>query len=102
MSNEDSIIESYSDNAADYAGADNSGSCWGALSRDLWSDLKIDLKDRLVVDVGCGPGTTLEYLVGVYNNTTQLVGIEPAENMRALCRKLTDRYPNVRVCNGRF
>lgn len=102
MSREDSIIESYSRHAAEYAGADNSGSCWGALSRDLWSDLRIDLKDCLVVDVGCGPGTTLEYLAGVYKNTTQLVGVEPAENMRALCRKLSDRYPNIRVCNGRF
>ena len=99
---ESSIIESYSRNALEYAGDDNLASCWGKLSQSLWSELNVNPNYRLVVDVGCGPGTTLAYLAQRYPPTTQLVGIEPAENMRAMGRELTQSYANVTFCDGRF
>ncbi|HET9179979.1 MAG TPA: class I SAM-dependent methyltransferase [Terriglobia bacterium] len=102
MNNSDRIIASYSRNAVEYAGVNNTESCWGALSRDLWPNLRINLNHRLVVDVGCGPGTTLLYLAELFKSTTRLIGIEPAENMRALCSKLTVHCPNIMVSGGRF
>jgi ubiquinone/menaquinone biosynthesis C-methylase UbiE len=99
---ESSIIESYSRNALKYAGCDNLASCWGKLSESLWSELDINPIYRLVVDVGCGPGTTLSYLAKRYPPTTRLVGVEPAENMRTMGRELTEIHPNVTFCDGRF
>lgn len=100
--NEDSIIESYSRRAVEYAGSDNLASCWGKLSESLWSELDINPTHRLVADVGCGPGTTLAYLAKRYPPTTRLVGVEPAENMRVLDRALTELHPNVAFRDGRF
>lgn len=97
-----SIIESYSRSAAEYAGDDNLASCWGKLSESLWSELDVNPTYRLVVDVGCGPGMTLAYLAKRYPPTTRLVGVEPAENMRTMGRELTELYPNVTFCDGRF
>ena len=97
-----SIIESYSRSAVEYAGYDNLASCWGKLSESLWSELDINPTYRLVVDVGCGPGMTLAYLAKRYPPTTQLVGIEPAENMRTIGGELTELHPNVTFCDGRF
>ncbi|MFL6284248.1 MAG: class I SAM-dependent methyltransferase [Pyrinomonadaceae bacterium] len=98
----DSIIESYSRRAGEYAGEDNFASCWGSLSESLWAELDVRPSHHLVVDVGCGPGTTLEYLAKHCPPTTRLVGVEPAEHMRRMGRTLTERYPNVEFRDGRF
>jgi ubiquinone/menaquinone biosynthesis C-methylase UbiE len=98
----DSIIESYSRRAGEYAGSDNFASCWGRLSESLWSELDVDPAHRLVADIGCGPGATLVHLAKRYPPTTRLVGVEPAESMRALGRTLTGHHPNVEFCDGRF
>jgi ubiquinone/menaquinone biosynthesis C-methylase UbiE len=96
------IIEAYSRRAIDYAGEDNSASCWGRLSENLWSKLDINPDDRLVADIGCGPGATLAHLAGCYPQTTQLIGIEPASDMRKLGRTVTAPYPNITICDGNF
>lgn len=102
MTDNDQIIEAYSRCALGYDGRDNTASCWGRLSTSLWSKLNVNSKHRLVADIGCGPGTTLAHLAKLYPETTRLVGIEPAYNMRRLCCALTDLHPNVTICDGRF
>ncbi|HEX3558179.1 MAG TPA: class I SAM-dependent methyltransferase [Pyrinomonadaceae bacterium] len=98
----DSIIESYSRRAGEYAGEGNFASCWGSLSESLWAELDVRPSHRLVADVGCGPGTTLEYLAKRYPPATRLVGVEPAESMRVLGSRLTELHPNVEFLDGRF
>jgi ubiquinone/menaquinone biosynthesis C-methylase UbiE len=96
------IIEAYSRYAAEYDGEGNSASCWGILSRSLWTALEVSPRHRLVVDVGCGAGDTLAHLAGLYPTSTHLVGIEPAENMRTLGRSRTGGHPNVAIREGAF
>jgi SAM-dependent methyltransferase len=98
----DPIIAAYSRNANEYAGRDNAESCWGRLSTSLWAELEINHAHRLVVDVGCGSGGTLAHLATSYPQSTRLLGVEPADNMRVVGGGLTERYPNIAFCNGRF
>lgn len=98
---EDQVIGAYSRLAAAYDGAENQSSCWAVASRDLWHRLRAPAAGEVVVDVGCGSGATLVHLATTVPAHARLIGIEPADGLRARAVAATAGLP-VEVRSGRF
>lgn len=96
------IIETYSQLAAQYDGAENMQSCWGRASDKALASLRLRDRHDRVVDVGCGSGRALIALATQSAGAQQFVGIEPAENMRYLASRLAAPYPSIRILDGSF
>lgn len=96
------IVETYSQLADQYDRADNMHSCWGMASDKALASLRLRDRHERVVDVGCGSGRALLELAARTPGTKEFIGIEPAENMRALAARLTRPYPSIRILDGGF
>ena len=95
-------IESYSRLGADYDADANQQSMWVRIGDALMADLPIDQAWGSVIDIGCGTGTSLRALAGRLPPTATLVGIEPADGMRAVAAATTGPDRRITVRDGRF
>jgi ubiquinone/menaquinone biosynthesis C-methylase UbiE len=97
-----SIVETYSQLAAQYDAAENLLSCWGVASDKAVASLRLRDRHERVVDVGCGSGRALIALATRTMGSKEFIGIEPAQNMRHLASRLTKPYPSIRILDGAF
>lgn len=93
------IVETHSRLAKDYDDEMNVRSCWGIASESALATIRLGDDCRVAVDVGCGTGRALARLA---RPSTELVGIDPAENMLRLATQRTSRLANARVLCGCF
>lgn len=96
------IVETYSRVAAQYDEEKNAHSCWGISAQEALMSIRLKEHYGVVVDVGCGTGRALVYLAGHSKPQVQLIGVEPALNMRKRAHELTREYANVRLVDGSF
>ncbi len=96
------IVETYSRLAAQYDEEKNTFSCWGISAQEALTSIQLKEHYSVVVDVGCGTGRALTYLARHCKPQVQLIGVEPALNMRKRGYELTRQYPNIRLVDGSF
>ena len=96
------IVETYSRLAEHYDDDRNLHSCWGQAADKASASIHIKDDYRLVVDVGCGTGRALAELASRAKSGVQLVGLDPAENMRNLAVRRLQPFRNVQIGNGSF
>jgi ubiquinone/menaquinone biosynthesis C-methylase UbiE len=96
------IIETYSRLASQYDGEDNKASCWGRASAKALASIRLKETDRCIVDVGCGSGRALLELATQTTISRELIGVEPAPQMRALAQSITGVSPQIRILDGSF
>jgi ubiquinone/menaquinone biosynthesis C-methylase UbiE len=96
------IIETYSQLANEYDGSENSQSCWGRASDKAMASIRLKDAHRRVVDIGCGSGRALIRLAAESPHEPELIGVEPAPNMRHLAIKLTRHIRHIRILDGAF
>jgi ubiquinone/menaquinone biosynthesis C-methylase UbiE len=97
----DPIVATYSRLARQYD--DLTGrSCWVRATNEALASIRVDEIRGVVLDVGCGTGRALMTLAASARPDVQLIGIDPADNMRDIARELTRGCPNVRILDGRF
>jgi len=96
------IVQTYSQLADQYDEEANLNSCWGRLSEEVSSAIRLKRYYRCIVDVGCGTGKTLVQLAAGSAKDIQFIGVEPAPNMCEKARKATHSCSNVRICRGLF
>jgi ubiquinone/menaquinone biosynthesis C-methylase UbiE len=96
------VVAGYSDLAAAYDAPANLRSCWGASTEEIIGGLELRPTYRVIADIGCGTGQALEALAERASADVELVGVEPAAQMRDRAEAHTSRFPNVRVLEGSF
>lgn len=96
------IVETYSRLANEYRRDEAAHSCWYLAADKAFAEIALKDAHRTVADIGCGTGRALIELASRGDNDRQFVGIEPAENMRALAIELSKGYPNIRFVDGAF
>jgi len=97
-----SVVETYSRLASEYDDPKNIDSCWGCVAQNSLEFVRLQDKHKVVVDSGCGTGRQLAELAARSSPHVQLIGVEPALNMRKIAIARTDAYPNVRILDGSF
>ncbi|GIF10081.1 class I SAM-dependent methyltransferase [Actinoplanes teichomyceticus] len=97
----DPIVETYSRRASEYSGAENQGSCWGLATRELWASLDPRPGDRTIADVGCGDGAALRE-IHERAPGARLLGVEPAEGLRAIAADRVRGAGSAEIVDGRF
>jgi len=75
-----SIIQTYSRLASQYESSENLNSLWGKITQQSMSLLRLRGTDRVVVEVGPGPGLELVSLIETNSAAIKFIGVEPAEN----------------------
>jgi ubiquinone/menaquinone biosynthesis C-methylase UbiE len=95
------IIRTYSRLARKYDDALNLRSCWGRAAQKALESIVLKSEHRVVLDVGCGTGRALAHLARK-SPGAQLIGVDPAKNMRRLALERTQRFPDVRIMAGSF
>lgn len=96
------IVETYSRLAHQYDDDANEQSCWGRAARRALASIVLRRDYGTVLDVGCGTGRALEELASAAGPGVQFLGVDPAENMRALAADRTRDFPNVSILDGCF
>jgi ubiquinone/menaquinone biosynthesis C-methylase UbiE len=96
------VVETYSRLADKYDDELNLRSCWGRAADKIQNSLVIEDDDRVVVDVGCGTGKALCQLASSSRPNVQLIGIEPAENMRNCAQRRITGRQNISILDGCF
>jgi ubiquinone/menaquinone biosynthesis C-methylase UbiE len=98
----DPVIETYSRLADVYDEGGNMASCWGRVSRHALTVLAPPPARGTVVDVGCGTARELTQIAAACTPGVQLIGVEPAPNMRRIAALRAAAFANVRIVDGRF
>ena len=96
------IIETYSQLANEYDGNENSRSCWGLASDKALASIRLKDTHRRVADIGCGSGRGLIRLAADSAHEPELIGVEPAANMRKLAIRLTRHIRQIHILDGTF
>jgi ubiquinone/menaquinone biosynthesis C-methylase UbiE len=96
------VVTGYSDLASAYDAPANLRSCWGTSTDEIVGGLELRASYRTIADIGCGTGQALEALAERAPNDAELVGVEPAAQMRDRAEVHTRRFPNVRILEGSF
>src|SRR5687768_10101647 len=96
------VVSGYSDLAAAYDSPANLRSCWGISTDELVSGLELRPRYKKVADIGCGTGQALAALAERASAEVELIGVEPAAQMRERAAAHTSHFPNVRVLEGSF
>jgi ubiquinone/menaquinone biosynthesis C-methylase UbiE len=96
------VVSGYSDLAAAYDSPANLRSCWGLSTDEIVSGLELKPTYRTVADIGCGTGQALVALAERAPASAELIGVEPAAQMRERAAHHTDRFPNVSILEGAF
>ena len=99
---ESGIVRSYSRHAGDYEAERNQRSCWAPVTDEALASLRVEPRYERIVDVGCGAGHALEKLASATGQRVELVGVEPAEELRKRAVARLQRLEHVRVIDGRF
>jgi ubiquinone/menaquinone biosynthesis C-methylase UbiE len=94
------VVETYSRLAREYDDPKNIESCWGRVTQRSLGLVPLDERYRTVADLGCGTGRELARLAAASRGGAQLIGVEPAANMRTRAVARTAQYPNVRIVGG--
>jgi ubiquinone/menaquinone biosynthesis C-methylase UbiE len=95
------VVDAYSRLATAYDDPRNIESCWGRVTAHAATFVELQSRHRVVVDVGCGTGRTLERLASG-NAAVRFLGVEPAATMRAIAESRTSPYSNVQILDGTF
>jgi ubiquinone/menaquinone biosynthesis C-methylase UbiE/acyl carrier protein len=98
---DDRVIRSYSEHAQEYA-REESESCWGRAAGHALDGIRLDNRNGLLVEVGCGTGRALVRLAPSAPRNAQILGIEPAPRLREIAAFATDGCAGVRIIPGRF
>jgi ubiquinone/menaquinone biosynthesis C-methylase UbiE len=96
------VVTGYSDLASAYDAPANLRSCWGTSTDEIVGGLELRASYRTIADIGCGTGQALEALAERAPNDAELVGVEPAAQMRDRAEVHTRCFPNVRILEGSF
>jgi SAM-dependent methyltransferase len=96
------IVRAYSDLAAGYDEAGNRLSCWGRVADEAVGEIRLDPRWRTIAEVGCGTGRALQRLASRAPAGVELVGVEPAAEMRRHAARCTAELPQVRIVDGSF
>ena len=96
------VVSGYSDLAAAYDSPANLRSCWGTASDEIVAGIELKPSYRTIADIGCGTGQALEALAARAPEGSQLIGVEPAEQMRERAQVRTSHFRNVRILDGTF
>lgn len=96
------IVETYSQLAVQYDGEENAQSCWGLTTSRALASIRLKEKYQVIVDIGCGTGRELLQLASRGRQDVQLIGVEPAPNMRKIAQALTRQYTHIRILDGCF
>ena len=96
------IVETYSQLATEYDEDKNTQSCWGLAAETALASIQLKDQYRVVVDVGCGSGRALVHLASQGHPSRQLIGVEPAPNMRQLAMATARERPQIRIVDGAF
>lgn len=67
--------------------------------KKLITALQIKSGDH-VLDLGCGTGRLVEYVVGIVGKTGNVVGIDPSEHRIAIAAKKVKKFSNVKLIIG--
>jgi ubiquinone/menaquinone biosynthesis C-methylase UbiE/acyl carrier protein len=97
-----SVIESYSDHAAQYDSLRNLNSCWGQATAQALTTINPRPSDELVVEVGCGTGISLRQVMAKSFPGMRFIGIDPADNMLARASENLKSFANVTLKIGSF
>ena len=98
----DPIVATYSRLARQYDEDSNGQSCWARATNEALASIRVSATRKVVLDVGCGTGHALVHLADGVRSEVQLVGIDPADNMREIARNRARGCANIRILNGRF
>ena len=78
------IVETYSRLADEYRRDEESQSCWYLAAEKASAAIELKDRYRTVADIGCGTGRALCELASRGGDDRRFIGVEPADNMRAL------------------
>lgn len=96
------IVDTYSRLADEYRKDEASQSCWFLAAEKALAAVELRPAYRTIADMGCGTGRALFELASRDREGRQFVGVEPAENMRALALELTRGHSHIRFLEGSF
>ncbi len=96
------IVETYSRLADEYRRDEASQSCWFLAAEKALAAIELKDRYRTVADIGCGTGRALCELASRGGDDRRFIGVEPADNMRALAAELARGQANIRLFNGSF
>jgi ubiquinone/menaquinone biosynthesis C-methylase UbiE len=96
------IVATYSRLADEYRRDETSRSCWFLAANKALAAIELRGRYRTIADIGCGTGRALSELASRAGDDRQFVGVEPADNMRALASELTRGHAQIRILAGVF
>jgi ubiquinone/menaquinone biosynthesis C-methylase UbiE len=97
------IVETYSKLAEEYDGDRNAAlSCWGKATERALATVQLKDDYDVILDMGCGTGHAVERFGAELRPGAQLIGIDPAENMRRIAARRVRNFSNVDILDGSF
>lgn len=96
------IVETYSRLADEYRRDEESQSCWYLAAEKALAAIEPKERYRTVADIGCGTGRALCELASREGGDRRFIGVEPADNMRALAAELARGKAHISLFNGSF
>ncbi len=102
MSKGPRAIDSYSRIGERYHDDRNLRSLWGEMGDAFLESLTMPEGLSLVADLGCGTGSSLTALAARLPGETRLIGVEPADGMRAVAERTVAGDARISVRAGSF
>ncbi|WP_442505056.1 class I SAM-dependent methyltransferase [Novipirellula sp. SH528] len=102
---ESTVIDAYSRLAREYESEHSGTSCWSRSANQIFREVQKRLSRMTygsIVDVGCGTGAMLRRLAEELAHPVDLIGVEPASNLRIRAQDVNAKFPNVQILDGRF
>lgn len=96
------IVEIYSRLAEEYRRDEAAHSCWFLAANKALASVEMKDTYHTIADIGCGTGRALFELASRNGEDRQYLGVEPAENMRALASELCRGRSQIRIVDGAF
>ncbi|GAB6040932.1 SDR family NAD(P)-dependent oxidoreductase [Endothiovibrio diazotrophicus] len=95
-------IDGYSRIAERYEEEGNLRSVWGLLAEERIAALEPSPAWKVVADIGCGTGASSRALAARLAPDARLIGVEPADGMRAVAERACAGDPRIELRAGAF
>ena len=101
--NKQIVIENYSTkNSAIYDNDTNKNFLYGEATKKFIKNIKINDKDKIIADIGCGTGYAFELITKKYKKKNiKFYGIDPAKGMLKIANKKT-KDKRIKFYEGSF